>query len=317
VLVALAACSDRKHSPAPQARDASAVRNQATAVAPAWLVDIAPVAPRPELVAHAPVVVGNVVIVAGSKIDYRGLALANGAEAWHRPGGASLAPPIVLSYSNVLLIHDCETAVGAPPGRAVLACFDRIDPIAIAARSAGRIDIDEQELDACRPTEGAWRVFARGPSYLGLARGSCSFDVDPESATATLRSAHQIERPTSEDVVGYFGAFRWRQRIENGKSFVVSDKGGPLFPGIGVLAVADFGKRGAVVVRPDSSLAHDYLAAYDGNTILWTWPLPAPPDPAGRGGPVGLTADAASIFVFFDASRVARFTTPWARPTAP
>ncbi len=125
---------------------------------PGWLVDLAPVVPRPELVAHAPIVVGDRVIVAGSRVDYRGLDLATGAEAWHRPGGASLAAPLALALRDVVLVHDCDVAVAAPDGHGVLACFDRIDPIAVAARSAGRIAAPMGELGVCGGTGGAWML---------------------------------------------------------------------------------------------------------------------------------------------------------------
>ena len=319
-LVALIACGDRKKAPA-EARDAghdaNAAQNQTVSIAPAWLVDIEKVAPRPEIVAHAPVVVGDRVIVAGSKIDYRALSLANGAEAWHRPGGATLSAPAVMRTNDVVLIHDCDGAVGAPLGRAVLTCFDRIDPIAIAARSAGRIHVDEDKLGDCASGGGAWRVLNTNPRSLGLLRGHCLFDSNLDSGEATRLSDPPPEPEQADDVVAYVGDARWRQRVDAGKSFVVRDGGGPSLDGIDVLAAAHNGTRGAVVVRRDSSLANDYVAAYDGGAVLWTWPLPAPPDPAGRAGPIGIAADGDSVLVFFDASRVARFTTPWARPTAP
>lgn len=317
VACALIACGDRKTPPPTVVQDARATATAPAAIAPAWLVDIAPIAPRPELVAHAPVVVGDRVIIAGSRTDYRGLSLANGAEAWRRPGGASLAAPLVLAANDVVLLHDCDVAVAAPPGRAVLACFDRIDPIAIAARTAGRIHVVEGALGDCTAAGGAWKIINTNPLSLGVMRGPCLFDLDLERGEATRLHDPPPAPEPAEDVVARLDDRTWRQRIDNGKSFIVRDGGGPLFAGIGVLAAAHTGTRGAAVIRSDSSLAHDYVAAYDGDAVLWTWPLPAPPDLAGRAGPIGLAADAESIIVFFDASRVARFTTPWARPTAP
>jgi hypothetical protein len=199
----------------------------------------------------------------------------------------------------------------------VLTCFDRIDPIAIAARSAGRIHVDEAKIDDCASGGGAWKILNTNPRSLGLLRGHCLFDANLESGEATRLHDPPPDREQPDDVVAMFDDARWRQRVDAGKSFVARDGGGPSLAGIGVLAAAHTGTRGAVVIRRDSSLANDYLAAYEGAAILWTWPLPAPPDPAGRAGPIGLAADANSIIVFFDASRVARFTTPWARPTAP
>jgi hypothetical protein len=105
--------------------------------------------------------------------------------------------------------------------------------------------------------------------------------------------------------------------VSGGTSAVVRDHGGPSLPGLTVLGGAHHLSRGAAVVRADSSLVRDYLAVYDGDRVAWTWPLPAPPDPAGRGGPVGVSFDDQSVFVFFDGGRVARFTAPWGRPTAP
>lgn len=322
LLLALCACGERKQQPPPPAASepvapADASATDAAGVQPVWLVEIAPLAPRPELVAHAPVVIGDRVIIAGSRTDYRGLDLGTGAEAWQRPGGAALSAPAVFRPTDVLLVHECEVAVAAPRGRAVLTCYDRIDPLAIANRSGGRIHVAEDALGDCAATGGAWRVLSTNPRSLGLLRGACLFDADLEKDGAATRLHDPPGEPErADDVVAVIDGATWRQIISGGKSFVAR-LDSPSLPGLTVLAAAHTGTRGAAVVRRDSSLAHDYLAAYDRGTILWTWPLPAPPDAAGRGGPVGVTATEQDVLVFFDGSRVARFTAPWARPTGP
>lgn len=340
LLLALGACKGERTQPPPAAaHDAAPAAHDAAdatgagwpelrafpTAQPAWLVDITPLAPRPELVAHAPVVVGHRVILAGSRTDYRGLDLATGAEAWHRPGGASLGRPAVVAPTDVILVHDCDVAVGAPPRRAVLACYDRIDPLDISARRAGRIHVAENELGTCTSSGGAWKLihdsFA-AEDQLELVRGGCRFGFDLGTESAKRHDDPPPEPELTDDIVAVIDGVAWRQVLVGGKSAVTHASGGALLPGLSVLGAARPGgsgrdaSRGAAVVRLDSSLARDYLAAFDVSKVLWVWPLPAPPDPAGRGGPVGVAADDESVFVFFDAGRVARFTAPWAGSTA-
>jgi hypothetical protein len=333
LLFAVVACGDRKQAPPPPPSVPDALGRSADAAAlaadttwpelrgfateqPSWLVELAPLAPRPELVAHAPVVVGDRVLVAGSRTDYRALDLDTGAEAWHRPGGAALSKPVVYGPTDVILVHACDGAVGAPLGRAVLACFDRVDPFDISVRSAGRIHVDEERWGECATGTGAWKPLNTNPRSLGLLRGRCLFNADLEADGAASRLLDPPpERELTDDIVAVIDGATWRQVINAGQSFV-ERYGAPPIAGLTVLAAAHENDRGAVVVRLDSSLSRDYLAAYDTSKVLWVWPLPPPPDPAGRAGPIGVHADAANILVFFDGSRVARFTAPWARPTS-
>ncbi|HUQ01344.1 MAG TPA: hypothetical protein VM261_02560 [Kofleriaceae bacterium] len=325
-LLALCACggerTQEQPSPPPPplgANDGAVAATDAAGVSPDWLVDITPLAPRPELVAHPPVLVGDRVIIAGSRTDYRGLDVDTGAEAWARRGGANLSQPTVFAMTDVLLVHECDAATGAPPGRAVLTCYERIDPLDIAARSAGRIHVTEEDLGSCTAVGGAWRILSTNPRSLGLLRERCLFDADlTRDGVATRLHDPPPDPERAEDVVAWIDGTPWRQVIAGGKS-TVTRRDAPPLPGLTVLAASHLvgTARGAAVVRSDSSLVHDYLAAYDHGAIAWTWPLPAPPDPAGRGGPIGLTATAQHIIVFFDGGRVARFTAPWARSTAP
>lgn len=321
LIALLCACGgERKQPPADPPPVAMPAHDAGAALAPApeprWLVDLTPLVPRPELAAHAPVVVGDRVIIAGSRVDYRALDLATGAEAWHRPGGASLSPPAVVADREVVLVHDCAVAVAAPPGRAVLACFDWIDPLAIAARKAGSLHVAEGELGGCTSSGGVWQLVSSNPGSLGIVRGSCLFDADLRTGAATRLPDPPPPPEPADDVVAELDGRRWYQVIDRGKSYVTDRAGAPSLPGLTVLAAAARGPRGAVVVRADSSLVRDYLAAYDGAGLGWRWPLPAPPDPAGRGGPVGVAVTDQDVFVFFDAGRVARFTAPWAGATA-
>lgn len=285
-------------------------------VQPVWLVDLAPLAPRPELVAHAPVVVGDRILVAGSRTDYRALDIDTGAEAWHRPGGATLSQPTVFRSTDVLLVHACDVAVGAPAGRAVLACYDRVDPFDISVRSGGRIHVDEERFAECAADTGAWKILSSNPRSLGLLRGRCLFDANLDTGAATRLHDPPADTEPAADVVAEIDGATWRQIITGGESFV-ERHGAPPLAGITLLAAAHGNDRGAAVIRRDSSLVNDYLAVYDAGAVRWTWRLPAPPDPAGRAGPIGVTATPQDILVFFDGSRVARFTAPWARSTAP
>src|SRR5262245_9703481 len=59
--------------------------------APAWDVKLTDAMPGPDVVAHPPIVVRDVVVVAGSRVGVAGLRLRDGAELWRRPGG-TVAP---------------------------------------------------------------------------------------------------------------------------------------------------------------------------------------------------------------------------------
>ncbi len=317
-------CKDRERStPATLARDAAAPPIAGwpelaglSLAQPDWLVELTPLAPRPSFAIHPPVVVGERVVVAGSRAGYRGLDLSRGAEAWRRPGGAWLSAPLVLTRHDVVLVSECDGAVAAPPGHRVVACFERIDPIAIAARSAGRIYTPDEKVGCV--VGGAWTLAGDDPAALTLGRDTCRFALELPSGRAQPRSDAPAPSPVADDVVATDGDAVWRQVIDAGASYVAREAG-PRLPGLTVLAAGRVPGRdaGAVVVRVDASLYRDYLAAYDGTGVAWVWPLPSPP-PAdgGRGGPTAVSADAGNVIVIFDAGRVARFTAPWAPPTA-
>lgn len=290
---------------------------------PLWLVDMGPQAPRPEIAAHAPIVVGERIVVAGSRVGYVGLDRDRGEIAWRRPGGAWLSAPLVLAHDDVVLVRECDEAVGAPPGQAVLACLDRLDPIATAARTAERIFSSEDSVGDCLGAgAGPWRLEGADPAALILARGRCRFTLALPGGHATRLADSPPPAPLTDDELLRDGDASWRQRIDGRRSLVVRGDDGPSLPGLTVIAAARLGglgsssiDAGAVVVRADASLRRDYLAAYDARGVAWVWPLPPPPD-GGRGGPIGVAASARDILVFFDGGRVARFTAPWAGATA-
>jgi hypothetical protein len=289
------------------------------AAQPVWLVDVGPPAPRPEIAAHPPLVLGERVLIAGSRVGHVALDRGRGEVAWRRPGSSQLSAPLVLGRDDVALVHECDQAVGAPPGHAVLACFDRIHPNDVAARAAGRMFIREDSVGDCLVAAGAgpWSLTGDDPRALALARGVCRFAVDLESGAARrLDDAPPPAALTGDDVLRD-GDGTWQQVIADGRS-TVGRRASPRLPGLTVLAAARFAPRhaGAVVIRADTSLQRDYLAAYDERDIFWVWPLPPPPD-GGRGGPVAVATTVDDIYVFFDGHRVARFTAPWARSTAP
>jgi len=85
---------------------------------------------------------------------------------------------------------------------------------------------------------------------------------------------------------------------------------GTAVPGISLLAAAH-GKRGyAVAIRADTTLAHDYIAAFTAEGVLsWAYPLPSPPN-GGRALPVGLAMRDDAVVVFHDGTTVAGLPPP-------
>jgi len=256
----------------------------------AWLVDIGPAAPVPDLVAHPPVFVGPLVVIAGSRVGYVALDRKTGAMAWRRPASSSLGNPVVDDDGSLLLVHDCEGDVAAAAGEVALACFDRVDPRDVAVRRAGVIHAADADLDGCATT-GAWQV-GRARDRLRLGRGTCAWDV--VDGRATRGGGPEAPGEPDDDVV-FDG---WRRTTRDRQSYVSAH--GPHLPGLTVLAAAG----GDAVIRLDSSLRNDYLAL---DHRAW-WPLPPPPE--ARSTPVAVGRSDHTVVVFFDGTRVAALTAP-------
>ncbi len=309
-LVALVGCRDRDRAapdsvalrlPVPPARTPQYLAlEQLPAATVRWQVELGPPAAVPDLVAHPPLVVGGLVIIAASRVGYVALDRATGAVAWRRPASPTLANPLVHD-GELVLVHDCEGEVAAAVGTVVLACFDRVDPRDVAVRQAGVIRTAESATGDCAQP-GAWTI-ARAASALTLARGDCRWTLSLPGGDA-VRTASRAVADDDDDIVLASSQGVWRRETHGQRSYVYDV--GVRLPGLSVLAVA----AGAVVVRLDGSLLRDYVAAADG---AWWWPLPAPD--GARSTPVGVTRADDDVVVFFDGVRVAALTAPSASPT--
>ncbi len=266
---------------------------------PVWLRDLQPRLERPEYAAHPPLTVGERIVVAGSRLGYLGLDRATGEIAWRRPAGPRLSAPLALAADDVILVRDCDEAVGAPPGQVVLACYERIDPQSIAARAAGRLFVPADELGDCTAAAGgAWLVEGQDAQALTIGRRLCRFRAELAGGAAQRLADAAI--PTSSG---------WRQDVSTGVSRLTADAA-PVLPGLQVLAEAP----GAVVVRLDTTLRRDYVAAFDHTGVRWVWPLPPPLDPEGRGGPIAISSTDRDVLVLFDGSRLARLSSSFSPP---
>lgn len=293
---------------------------------PVWLLDLEPRLERPEYAAHPPLTVGERVIVAGSRLGYLGLDRATGEIAWRRPAGPRLSAPLALATDDVLVIRDCDEPVGAPRGQAVLACFERIDPQNVAARAAGRLFAPEPDVGDCTAAPGgAWFVEGHDPQALTVGRRLCRFHAELAGGAAERLPddpgpgipGDQIDIVLRERAPD---GLPWHHDVSTGAHRVVRGIGtrrGIDLPGLTVLAAAPLDGRadaGAVVVRVDTTLRRDYVAAFDHTGIRWVWPLPPPPDGDGRGGPVGISSTDRDVLVLFDGSRLARLSSSFSPP---
>jgi len=85
---------------------------------------------------------------------------------------------------------------------------------------------------------------------------------------------------------------------------------GRAVPGIQLLAAAHGARGYAIAVRLDTTLAHDYIAAFTTEGALsYIYPVPPPPL-GGRALPVGLAMNDAALVVFHDGVTVAGLPLP-------
>lgn len=270
---------------------------------PRWVVDVAGRASVPDRVVHPPIVVGDRLLVAGARIGYVALDLATGAIAWRRASGPELAAPLVLAPHDVVLVHACDDAVGVADGRAVVACFERIDPLDIAARSAGAIHATLADAAPCLTSMAPWRV--RGDaSQLVIARDDCALTVELPSGRAVAAPPEPTPpRPEPGAECGRTDdGTPWCQQVGAVEAL------GVRAPGLSVLAGAASEGRVALVVREDASLEHDAIVAAVDGAITWRWMLPAPAAP--RATPIAITVDPSGVYAVFDSSRVAALAPP-------
>lgn len=285
------------------------------AAAPAvrWLVDVGERRTAPELAAHAPVALGDRVVIAGSRVGYVALDRATGAVAWRRFAGPSLSAPLVIDPHDVVTVRDCEVPIAAPPGQAVIACFERIDPLDIAGRSAGSITAPIDHADPCAGG-GVWRLERAGGGFH-LQRGRCALAFaipDGVAEPVDVLPPRGIALPAGDpDCDRLLDGTGWCQLVDEGVSRVVLGGFAPPLPGLSLLAFAGDLARGAAVVRRDATLRHDEVVAWLDGRIVWTWPLPEPVE--DRATPVGVAITADTVYVHFDTSRVAALVAPGAR----
>lgn len=267
-----------------------------------WLVDLGPTAPVPDLAVHDPVVVGDRVLIAGARVGYAALDRATGAVAWRRGAGPELSPPLVVDGREVVLVHACDAAV-AIPDRVVVGCFDRIDPVDIAARAAGAIHASEDDAGPCLDTMGPWTL-SGSIDALRLDRPGCALTFTiPDGAARAASPRPPTAAPACERLAS---GTDWCQRVDGGVSTV--EVGALRVPGLSLLAEAHAGRRTALVVRQDATLRHDVLIAAVDGAPVWSWPLPEPAE--ARATPVAVSLGSDTIYVVFDSARVAALAAP-------
>ncbi len=271
--------------------------------APRWLLQVGD-ARGLELVAHAPVVVADRIVVAGSRIGWVGLGL-DGAVHWRHAASPRLAAPLVRGDALVLL-DECGRPTAVDPGLTLLACATWI-----GARDGQRlrvVPVRAADASACVAEPGAWRLTATDDQPL-LARGACRFALDlGDGPSAGLARRLDDARPVADDQPDliYLDPDQppWERKFIIDRTMLVNAPGDRVLPGLTVLA-DDPGRARrppASIVRRDASLRHDALIA-----DRWWWPLPDPGFDRGRGGPVAVASTAAGVVAFFDGDRVALF----------
>ena len=275
---------------------------------PRWLVDVGDRVPLLDQVAHPPIVVGDRVLIAGSQIGYVAVDRERGAVAWRRPGGQTLAAPLVVSPHDVVLLGACPQPIAVAADRVVVACFDRLDPIDRADRVAGVIHAPLADADACARGTAPWQLRRDGDRFVASRPGCGLAFTLPDGAAVRVAAPAPIA-PMADDVCQRLAdGTPWCQLVVDGASLVELD--GARLPGLSVLAAARDDRRTAIVVRADATLRHDVLYALVDGAVRWSWPLPAPLDDGGRAAPIGVSISSAGVFVLFDTSRVAAFAPP-------
>lgn len=298
-------------APAPRklATPPLAAEPEAVGVARArWVVDLGPGLTAPDRVVHPPVVVGDRLLVAASRIGFAALDVATGAVAWRRPASPDLAAPLVLAPHDVIEVSACDEPIGVAAGRSVVACFARIDPLDIAARSAGAIHAADADAAACLRSTAPWQVRGDATTIL-IRRDACALAVSlPAGVAAAISSDPPVAPPPEPgaDCGVTTDGTPWCQRVEGGRSTV--EVAGVRVDGLAVLAAASDSARAVVVVRRDASLVHDDVVGVEDGAVVWTWRLPEPAQP--RGTPIAIALVAGGAYVVFDSTRVAALAAP-------
>ncbi|MCW5805972.1 MAG: hypothetical protein KIT31_26640 [Deltaproteobacteria bacterium] len=327
ILVAAACKSKREAPPAEDATEARVPPAPVAAQAPAWRELAAlpharpartialPVGDGPRFEVAGPVIAGDLAIVASSQLGFCAVDWRTGRTAWTKRTGEHVAPPLA-HRRGVVLIAQCAKPVELRPGERLLGCV----------RVVG-VDGEDASHVAIRGAEGATDDFAG-------ARGAQAVWVDAQDQRRLRTNGRSVDVDDGEHV-------RWRRgdqtiviNVDTGAAvpadggppsdgWTVAQEDGALvarsvrrpaavrtLPGIGVLGVADATGAGAVAVRLDSSLEHDYVAALTPDaTVAWVWPLPA----IARPDPVGVAVAPDAVVVFHDGDTVTVLPAPAVR----
>jgi hypothetical protein len=247
---------------------------------------------------------GDVVVGCYDVVDNR-LAIATGGGAIFAKGADALGPGAM-----TLAIGDDRTAEYGPVDGDRLQ-FDIPDPPSgdvTATKVTGR--------DRRRPPERPSVSYGSGDDLVQMWLGADNvlelYYADPSFMTDRAAVVGYATAPGALYAVGdraarafqlVPGASQIQAVVVHADGLEINTLGNPV-PGIMLLGAAQDDHGFAIAVRLDTSLLHDYVAAFTADgTLAWVYPLPPPPGP-GRTAPVGLGLGKDAVVVFRDGAVV-------------
>ncbi|MCE9574403.1 MAG: hypothetical protein K8W52_14745 [Deltaproteobacteria bacterium] len=168
---------------------------------------------RAETSSSAPLVMGDLAIVATARAGFVAVDLPTATVRWARPAGAHVAPPAALG-DHVVLLGDCTTAPPPVRGQVALGCFDIVDPRRITDTQAGVVSGPARDLAAFATATGEERTAVDARGALIWRRGAIALAIDLATG-----AAHRLPAPPIEVVphidLDYHGD-HWTYAYEDG-----------------------------------------------------------------------------------------------------
>jgi hypothetical protein len=128
----------------------------------------------PQFDAYGPVVSGDVAVIASSRSGFVAVDWKRGTIAWSKPGGAHVAPPVVLPSGDLVLLGDCATAPDSD--QPILGCV-RVVSSAGADRSYATVLGDDAAAAAMRGP-GEPRAWALDEAHVAWQRGERTVTIE-------------------------------------------------------------------------------------------------------------------------------------------